>query len=107
MHKAAAVLALAAILAVAVTAQSPSLPPGPMQQKATTACLECHDANIILQQRLSKATWVKEVDKMVRWGAVVDPADKDALVEYLSTNFSPDKPPLPDPQVPVNRLKKK
>jgi mono/diheme cytochrome c family protein len=68
------------------------LPTGPMQAKATTACLECHEARIILQQRLSKAAWTKEVDKMTKWGAVVDPADRDALIDYLSTNFSPDKP---------------
>jgi mono/diheme cytochrome c family protein len=65
---------------------------GPMQAKATTACLECHEARIILQQRLSKPAWTKEVDKMTKWGAVVDPADRDALIDYLSTNFSPDKP---------------
>jgi len=68
------------------------LPAGPMQAKATTACLECHEARIILQQRLSKPAWTKEVDKMTKWGAVVDPADRDALIDYLSTNFSPDKP---------------
>lgn len=68
------------------------LPTGPMQAKATTACLECHEARIILQQRLSKTAWTKEVDKMTKWGAVVDPADRDALIDYLSTNFSPDKP---------------
>jgi mono/diheme cytochrome c family protein len=68
------------------------LPAGPMQAKATTACLECHEARIILQQRLSKAAWTKEVDKMTKWGAVVDDADRDALIDYLSSNFSPDKP---------------
>jgi hypothetical protein len=68
------------------------LPAGPMQAKATTSCLECHEGRIILQQRLSKTAWTKEVDKMMKWGAVVEAADHDALVEYLSTNFSPDKP---------------
>jgi hypothetical protein len=76
---------------------SDDLPPGPMQAKATTACLECHEARIILQQRLSKAVWTKEVDKMTKWGAIVDPAERDALIDYLSTNFSPDKPPY-EPQ---------
>jgi len=71
--------------------QAPSLPPGPMQGKATTACTECHEARIILQQRLSRAAWVKEVDKMIRWGALVNAKDHDALVDYLSANFSPDK----------------
>jgi hypothetical protein len=60
-----------------------------MQAKANTACLECHEARIILQQRLSKAAWTKEVDKMMKWGAQVDPADRDALIDYLSANFSP------------------
>jgi len=69
------------------------LPPGPMRAKATTACLECHEARIILQQRLSKAAWTKEVDKMIKWGAVVDPTDRDSLIDYLSTNFSPDQSP--------------
>ena len=68
------------------------LPAGSMQQKATTECLECHEARIILQQRLNKATWTKEVDKMMKWGAVVDPKDRDALIDYLSTNFGPEQP---------------
>jgi hypothetical protein len=69
------------------------LPAGVMQSKATTACLECHEARIIVQQRLNKAAWTKEVDKMIKWGAVVDPADRDAIIDYLSLNFSPDQPP--------------
>jgi len=87
------------ILAPFALAQKPApanvtadLPAGPMQAKATTACLECHEARIILQQRLGKAAWTKEVDKMTKWGAVVDPADRDAFIDYLSTNFSPDQP---------------
>ncbi len=91
-----------ALLALAMTAPPPALaqkakstadlPAGPMQAKATTTCLECHEARIILQQRLNKAAWTKEVDKMTKWGALVDPADRDALIDYLSTNFSTDKP---------------
>jgi hypothetical protein len=94
-----AMLAIAVILPMGSRAQksgapnvTADLPAGPMQAKATTACLECHEARIILQQRLSKAAWTKEVDKMTKWGAVVDPADRDALIDYLSSNFSPDKP---------------
>jgi len=74
------------------------LPAGAMQSKATTACTECHEARIILQQRLSKGAWAKEVDKMTKWGALVDPADHDALIDYLSTNFSPDKPAYEPPR---------
>jgi hypothetical protein len=74
------------------------LPPAAMQAKATTACTECHEARIIMQQRLSKGAWTKEVDKMTKWGALVDPADRDALIDYLSENFSPDKPPYEPPR---------
>ncbi len=78
--------------ASAQTAGDAELPAGPMQHKASTACTECHEARIIVQQRLSKGAWQKEVDKMVKWGAVVEANDRDALIEYFSTNFSPDKP---------------
>jgi hypothetical protein len=74
------------------------LPPGAMQAKARTACLECHEARIILQQRLSKAAWTKEVDKMIKWGAIVDKADHDALIDYLNTSFPVDKPPYEAPR---------
>ena len=88
--------AMAAFTALAQKPASPKatedLPAGPMQAKATTSCLECHEARIILQQRLSKPAWTKEVDKMVKWGAVVNADDHDALIDYLSTNFSPGQP---------------
>jgi len=77
------------------------LPPGPMQAKATTSCLECHEARIILQQRLSKGAWGKEVDKMIKWGAVVDANDREALIDYLSSNFNPDRPPYEPPRTAV------
>ena len=79
-------------IAPAQSGPSPQLPPGPMQAKATAACTECHEARIVVQQRLSKAAWAKEVDKMTKWGAVVDPQDRDALIDYLSTNLSVEKP---------------
>jgi hypothetical protein len=80
------------------------LPSGSMQAKATTSCLECHEGRIILQQRLSKAAWAKEVDKMIKWGAVVDPNDHDALIDYLSTNFSPDQPAYDPPRTSIEKL---
>ena len=91
----AASLTLAGGFLIAAEAPtSPSeLPAGPMQAKAVTACMECHEARIIVQQRLSKAAWTREVDKMIKWGAVVDSADRDALIDYFSSNFPPDKDP--------------
>jgi hypothetical protein len=83
----ASVLAVALIctLRIAAGASSPNeqLPAGPMQEKAAAACLSCHEARIIVQQRLSKAAWTREMDKMVKWGAEVDPQDRDALNRLL------------------------
>jgi hypothetical protein len=75
-----------------------NLPDGAMHDKAVTACAECHEARIIVQQRLSKAAWTKEVDKMVKWGAVVDASDRDALIDYLSSNFGTDRAPYVPPR---------
>jgi hypothetical protein len=95
----AAVSLLALCSLPLLRAQSPELPAGPVQAKVTTACLECHESRIIIQQRLSKGAWTKEVDKMIKWGAVVNPADRDSFIEYLSTNFPPDKAPEQMPRV--------
>lgn len=103
-------VAAAFLVCVAVPglrAQSDSeLPAGPMQAKATTACTECHEARIIVQQRLSKAAWTKEVDKMTKWGALVDAQDRDALIDYLSANFGVDKGPYVAERTAVAGAKK-
>ena len=94
-----ALLALISLCSISLLrAQAPDLPPGPSQAKVRTACLECHDASIIVQQRLSKAAWAKEVDKMIKWGALVGADDRDSFIDYLSTNFPPDKPPAEMPR---------
>jgi hypothetical protein len=74
------------------------LPAGPAKEKAEAACLTCHEARIIVQQRLSKPAWTKEVDKMMKWGAEVDPKDRDALIDYFSANFGPDQPAYAAPR---------
>ena len=106
----AAVVAAVLLVCVAVPgvrAQSDSeLPAGPMQAKASTACTECHEARIIVQQRLSKAAWTKEVDKMVKWGALVDAQDRDGLIDYLSANFGADKGPYVAERTAVAGAKK-
>jgi hypothetical protein len=94
----AAILVLAIFSSAQAQIPNAELPAGAMQAKATSACLECHEARIILQQRLSKAAWTKEVDKMTKWGATYDPADRDALIDYLSANFPPDKPSFEAPR---------
>ena len=89
-----------AVAAVAQFSPNEQLPAGPAQEKAAAACLSCHEARIIVQQRLSKAAWSKEMDKMIKWGAEVDPntKDRDALIDYFSTNFGTDQPAYEAPK---------
>jgi hypothetical protein len=91
------------LLGTISSAQSQDLPAGTIQAKVNTTCAECHDAGIIRQQRLSEKVWTKELDKMIKWGALVDPSDRAAFVEYLSASFPPNKPP--DPTVRIGRSK--
>jgi len=104
----ASVALLLVLTASVLQAQSANeLPAGPMQEKATTACAECHEARIIVQQRLSKAAWTKEVDKMTKWGALVEPQDRDALIDYLSANFGVDKAPYVAERTQIPASKKR
>ncbi len=57
------------------------------------SCLPCHGLRIVHIQRLSRATWERELDKMIRWGAVIK--EREALLEYLVGNFGDDKPAAP------------
>jgi hypothetical protein len=83
---AAAVLALGALAADQAT-----LDRG--QKEAGLACTPCHSLRLVQSQRLSRAAWNKELDKMAGWGTKI--TDRDALIEYLVANYGDDKPPSP------------
>jgi cytochrome c553 len=69
--------------------QPPELPAGAGRDTVAARCLSCHEADLIVQQRLSRAGWVREVDKMIRWGAVVDAAEREPMLNYLAAQFTP------------------
>jgi hypothetical protein len=48
-----------------------------------STCLVCHDDGPILQQRLTRAQWERELNKMIDWGARVAPQDREVFLEYL------------------------
>ena len=79
---------LLAVLPVPGT-QFQQLPPGPGKAEVEAACYQCHAADLLVQQRLTEKQWVASVDKMIRWGADVPAADKDAIVRYLARHFGP------------------
>lgn len=61
-------------------ARSAAAPP---PASAKTACLVCHEADIIEQQRLTRPQWEKEMDKMMRWGARVPTGAREQILEWL------------------------
>jgi sulfite oxidase len=62
----------------------------PMQSAAyKNSCLGCHGEELIRGQKLTRAQWEREVDKMTRWGAQVPPEHRTPLLDYLSTKFKP------------------
>jgi mono/diheme cytochrome c family protein len=81
-----------------LSAQAPELPPGEGREVAATRCLSCHGADLIASQRLGEAAWTREIDKMVRWGAVVPDAERPRLTAYLVRHFAP-VPETPSPSV--------
>ena len=79
------------IARVDVNAGKPSSPPPtpaesdpvPPLNGFRERCLVCHDDDVIRQQRLTRAQWEREIDKMVNWGARVSPEERPSLVDYL------------------------
>ena len=64
------------------------------QKEEARSCVACHSLRLVHSQRLSRATWNRELDKMTNWGTKI--AERDALLEYLVANFGDDKaPPAP------------
>jgi hypothetical protein len=59
-------------------------------QKEESRCIACHSLRIVRSQRLSRAAWNKELDKMAGWGATMQ--DRAALLEYLVANYGDDRP---------------
>lgn len=57
------------------------------------SCVQCHSLRLLDSQTLSPATWRKEVDKMIGWGAVVP--DKELLIKYLSDHYGTNRTPPP------------
>lgn len=66
------------------------LPQGPMKALADTACLNCHSADIVVQQHLTEKQWAATVTKMAGWGAAVPEDKRSELVAYLVKNFGPE-----------------
>ena len=75
--------------------RQPALPDGDGAELTRERCLICHGTELISQQRLNRAGWEREADKMIRWGAALTEEEKAAVVDYLARTFPPRKPQAP------------
>jgi hypothetical protein len=63
----------------------------PLQPAAfQNACVVCHDDDVIRQQRLTRAQWDREINKMTKWGAELNKEDRDKILDYLFNNYGPE-----------------
>src|SRR5262245_26471864 len=85
----AMIFAISVSTGAAVGAARQDLPQGKGMELARDKCVTCHEADLIVSQRLSRQGWTREVDKMIRWGAPVSDAEKEILVDYFAANFKP------------------
>jgi cytochrome c5 len=65
------------------------LPEGKGAELARDRCVSCHEADLIVSQRLSRQGWTREVEKMIRWGAVANDSEKEILIDYFAARFKP------------------
>jgi cytochrome c5 len=70
-------------------AAAQELPSGPGREVVAARCVTCHESDLIAQQRLSRVGWGRSVDKMIRWGAVVEPPEREPMLDYLAAHFAP------------------
>ena len=72
-----------AVPAPAVTSQVTSSQAPPPPPPVFNNCLACHNDDVVRQQRLTRAQWNAEINKMTGWGARVDDAGRQALLDYF------------------------
>lgn len=64
-------------------AQGNPLPSDEHMPLVLGACIPCHSAEMVAQQRLDRATWEAIVDRMISYGAPITPATRPLILDYL------------------------
>ena len=67
---------------------SREVPAGQGADTLRARCITCHGTELIVQQRLTREGWLREVEKMTSWGALIAPGEQEALLDYLAASFS-------------------
>jgi competence ComEA-like helix-hairpin-helix protein len=78
-------------MTVAALADDVVLPEGAAKKTVENACGDCHGLDKIVDNPETSEKWRATVNRMVRKGATLSDAEIDAVVDYLATNFPPEK----------------
>jgi DMSO/TMAO reductase YedYZ molybdopterin-dependent catalytic subunit len=63
----------------------------PLSTEFRERCMSCHGMDVVVQQRLTRDQWDREITKMTNWGAQVKAEDRATFLDYLEKNFGPRK----------------
>ena len=78
------------VLVVAIAAQSPSpLPEGPGKEVFESVCSLCHTPDAAVGKHWTRMQWEAKVTEMLQEEPEVTAQEREAIVNYLSTNFKP------------------
>jgi competence protein ComEA len=81
---------LSAQTAASPTAETnPRFPAGPGRDALFKVCKECHGPESVLAHLKTREEWSKTLDEMAANGAVGSDAEWTAILEYLTTHYSP------------------
>src|SRR5713226_10470113 len=67
----------------------PKAPPGEGQELLLQACVQCHDLQIVAEQRKTLNAWRRTVNEMIWKGAPLMADEVDVLAKYLAASFGP------------------
>lgn len=67
--------------------QEPYLPEDNGKILVLSRCNICHGIDIVVNQRLNRPGWEDIVDRMIRWGAPINPQERILIIEYLYKHF--------------------
>jgi len=74
------------------------------QKEEQRTCIPCHSLRLVHSNRLSRAGWNRELDKMAGWGT--KDTGREAILEYLVATYGDDKPVTP-PDLTIDGTAKK
>jgi mono/diheme cytochrome c family protein len=82
-----------------IAAQNNDLPEGPGKAVVVKMCSGCHKMTTVTSKHATKDQWASIVDRMVSRGANGTDEEIDIVVNYLATNFPPEKEKTTPPSI--------